>query len=222
MARPEFTEGLTCHDRLPPPVRDKWTVKAGYEAIADAYTTERAPASEDLRLADAFASRLPRGGRLLDAGCGGGTAAAVRSSATVRVVGLDFARAQLQLFENRVPAASPVMGDMTHLPFRAGSFDGIVSLYAIIHVPREEHARLIREFHRVLRPSGMALLCMGEVDLPGDVAEYMGTEMFWSHFDAETNHRILEENGFAVLEERSVVDSQEPSASHRFFTVARG
>ncbi len=202
-------------------MRDKGIVRAGYEAIADAYTRERAASSEDVRLADAFASRLPRGGRLLDAGCGGGNAAAVRSSAALRVVGLDLARAQLQLFRSRIRPADPVVGDMTRLPFRAGSFDGIVSLYAIIHVPREEHRGLIREFHRVLRPSGTALLCMGDVDLPGDVAEYMGTEMFWSHFDGETNRRLLEANGFAVLDERPVADFQEPSASHRFFTVAR-
>ena len=197
-------------------------MKAGYEAIADAYTAERAPASADIRLADAFASRLPRGGRLLDAGCGGGNAAAVRSSATLRVVGLDLARAQLRHFRSRIPTADPVMGDMTRLPFRTESFDGVVSLYAIIHVPREEHRSLVREIHRILRPSGSALLCMGEVDLPGDVAEYMGTEMFWSHFDGQTNRRILEESGFTVVEERPVVDFQEPRASHRFFAVARG
>lgn len=201
-------------------MRDKGIVKSGYEAIAEAYTRQREATSEDIRLLDDFAAGLPRGGRLLDAGCGGGKAAATIARA-VRIVGLDLAKAQLGLLRTHAPAADPVMGDMTRLPFRAGSFDAIVSLYAIIHVPRAEHRGLIREFHRVLRPSGTALLCMGEVDLPGEVAEYMGTRMFWSHFDGETNRRMLREQGFAVSGERSVVDFQNPSARHRFFTVAK-
>lgn len=199
----------------------KGIVRAGYEAIADAYTRERDETSEDIRLLGDLVPLLPVGGRVLDAGSGGGKPAADVLSRAFRVVGLDLSRAQLRLLANRVLSADPIMGDMTHLPFRDASFDGIVSLYAIIHVPREEHPSLVRELRRVLRPSGIALLCLGETDLPGDVAEYMGTRMFWSHFDAETNRRMLTGNGFDVLWERSVVDFQEPSARHRFFLVAR-
>ncbi len=200
---------------------DKGIVKAGYEAIADAYTRERSGTSEDVRLLDDFVTRLHHGGRVLDAGCGGGRPVADVLSRTFRVVGLDLAKAQLRLLQNRVLPADPIMGDMTRLPFRERSLDGIVSLYAIIHVPREEHRSLIREFYRVLRTSGIALLCMGETDLPGDVAEYMGTRMFWSHFDGDTNRRMLTENGFEVRGERSVVDFQEPLATHRFFLVVK-
>ncbi len=200
---------------------DKQIVKAGYEAIADAYTRERNETSEDVRLLDDFVTRLPRGGRVLDAGCGGGRPVADVLSRTFRVVGLDLAKAQLHLLQRRVLRADPIIGDMTRLPFRERSFDGIASLYAIIHVPREEHRSLIQEFYRVLRTSGVALLCMGETDLPGDVAEYMGTRMFWSHFDGETNRRMITENGFEVRRERSVVDFQEPSASHRFFLAVK-
>lgn len=199
----------------------KGVVKEGYEAIAHAYTAERSVDSEDVRLLDDFRPRVRRGGRVLDAGCGGGKPVAETLARTFRVAGLDLAKAQLRLLANRVPPADPILGDMTRLPFRDGCFDGITSLYAIIHVPREEHGRLIREFRRVLRPSGIALLCMGELDLPADTADYMGTRMFWSHFDGATNRRMLTENGFEVLWERSVVDFSDPKARHRFFLVER-
>lgn len=203
------------------PVRDKELVKAGYEAVGDAYTRERRMDSDDARLLDDFVTRLPRGGQVLDAGCGGGGPAARTLSPTVRVVGLDLAGAQLRLLRRNVPAALPVQGDLTHLPFRAESFDGIISVYAIIHVPREEHPALVREFHRALRTRGVALLCMGETDLPGEVGEYMGTRMFWSHFDKETNRRMLIEGGFRVLWDRSVRDFQAPSSRHRFFLAQK-
>ncbi len=62
---------------------------------------------------------------------------------------------------------------------------------------------------------------MGDTDLAGDVAEYMGTQMFWSHFDGATNRRLLEETGFRVLSDRPVADFQDPSATHRFFLVLK-
>lgn len=199
----------------------KELVKAGYEVVAGAYTRERSMDSDDVRLLDDFVARVPPGGRVLDAGCGGGGPAPRALPPSVDAVGLDLARAQLRLFRRNLPLANPIQGDLCHLPFREGSFDGIVSIYAIIHVPREEHHGLIREFRRVLRPAGTALLCMGEVDLPGEVGDYMGTRMFWSHFDGETNRGILKEGGFRVLWDRSVRDFQTPSSRHRFFLATK-
>ncbi len=199
----------------------KETVRAGYGAIAESYTAGRAEASADVQLLDDLVFRIPRGGRVLDAGCGGGKPVGRSLSSAFRVVGLDVARAQLRLFQSHVPSGDAVLGDMARLPFDDAAFDGIASLYAIIHVPREEHRGLLGEFRRVLRPSGVALLCMGEVDLPADISEYMGTRMYWSHFDAETNRRMLAGAGFRILSDRSVVDFQEPSAAHRFFLVMK-
>ena len=200
----------------------KSLVKAGYEAIASEYAKDRETNSEeDVILLDDFISRLPKGSLVLDAGCGVGVPVAVVLSRLFQVVGLDFANAQLRLAHAQVPLADLVMGDMTDLPFREGCFDGVSSYYAIIHVPREEHRHLVREIYRVLKPSGVALMCMGEHDLASDVAEYMGTQMFWSHFDGTTNERILLENGFEVLWAKSVVDFEDPSTSHRFFLVRK-
>ena len=38
--------------------------------------------------------------------------------------------------------------------FPAGSFDAIVSFYAIFHIPRQEHLNLFRRFAQWLRPGG--------------------------------------------------------------------
>lgn len=202
-------------------VEPKQLVTSGYEAIAGSYTGQRAEDSDDIRLVRIFASRVGKGSRVLDAGCGGGKPVARILSEEVRMTGLDLARAQLRLFRTGVPTADAVRGDMVRLPFRDETFAGLVSLYAIIHVPREEHRRLLTEFRRVLRPAGEALVCMGEQDIAGEVAEYMGTRMFWSHFDGPTNRALLAACGFRVLWERTVADFQEPSAMHRFFLIRR-
>lgn len=114
-----------------------------------------------------------------------------------------------------------MVGDIVRLPFRTNSFDAVCSYYAIIHVPREERRDLIGGIFRVLKPSGLALLCMGEDDNPADVAEYMGTAMFWSHFDGATNNQTLLETGFEVIWAKPVIDFQDPRAYHRFFLARK-
>jgi len=195
----------------------KRIVKAGYEAVASQYSETRARGSEDVKLLDDFTSRIPEGGLVLDAGCGGGVPIAQSLASSYQVVGVDLANQQIRRARSQVPFAEFLIGDIVHLPFRDGSFDGVCSYYAIIHVPREEHHDLVREIFRVLKRSGIALLCMGEDDNPADVAEYMGTPMFWSHFDAATNNQILLDTGFEVLSATSVVDFQDPRTYHRFF-----
>jgi ubiquinone/menaquinone biosynthesis C-methylase UbiE len=54
--------------------------------------------------------------------------------------------------------ASVQPGDMRHMPLDSGSFDAIVSAYAIDHLDNEGMDRALREANRVLKPGGEFLL----------------------------------------------------------------
>lgn len=56
------------------------------------------------------------------------------------------------------PQATVLEGDLNSLPFDDQQFDGLFSWYSIIHTPPSELVHLAQEFHRVLRPGGIALL----------------------------------------------------------------
>jgi len=56
-------------------------------------------------------------------------------------------------------------GDMRHMPFEAGTFDAIVSAYAIDHLSREGSSQAIGEAYRVLKPHGEFLLMVIAKDL---------------------------------------------------------
>ncbi len=47
---------------------------------------------------------------------------------------------------------------MFALPYADASVAGIVAFYAIVHVPTAELIAPFREFHRVLRPDGLAAI----------------------------------------------------------------
>ena len=192
-------------------------VRAGYNARAAEYLATRTEDSEDVQLLQELVQRLPRGAKVLDAGCGAGVPVTKFLSRFFEVTGVDFAEAQIQLARQLVPQAQFVCQDMTELAFPDQSFDAICSYYAIIHIPRQEHRRLFLNLHRILRPSGLALLCLGAGDLADDIDEnYLGARMYWSHYDADTNIRMLQECCFNVIWSKIVADSTAPGSVHLF------
>ena len=192
-------------------------VRAGYNAKATEYLATRTEDSEDVQLLHELVQRLPRGAKVLDAGCGAGVPVTKFLSRFFEVTGVDFSKAQIQLARQLVPQAQFVCQDMTELAFPDQSFDAICSYYAIIHIPRQEHHRLFLNLHRILRPSGLALLCLGASDLADDIDEnYLGARMYWSHYDADTNIEMLHECGFNVIWSKIVADSTDPGSAHLF------
>ena len=200
-----------------PSMDHKETVKNGYNQIAERYLAERRNDTENVRLLEELISRLPSGANVLDAGCGAGIPISQRLSEVFEVTGVDFSEAQIELARKNVPNASFLCEDMTKLNFPENTFDGIASYYAIIHIPREEHRSLLANFHRMLKPGGLSLLCLGAENLIDDIDEnYLGTRMYWSHFDSETYLRILNEIGFAILWAKRVADESCEGAGHLF------
>ena len=195
----------------------KKTVKAGYNAIADRYLAERTRDSEDVRLLDDFIERLPADAKVLDAGCGAGIPISQMLSERFDVIGVDFSEAQIELAKKNVPNATFLCEDMTKLNFPDQTFDGITSYYAIIHIPREEHQPLLQNFYRMLKAGGYALLCLGAESLVDDIDEnYLGTRMYWSHYDTETYLKMLNDCGFSIIWSKRIADETCEGAGHLF------
>src|SRR4051812_24743927 len=160
----------------------KSLVKSGYDTIAAQYTGSRKEDTDDVRLLHELMERLPDGAKVLDAGCGSGIPIAKLLSRRFNVAGVDFSETQVRLARQAVPQAQFICQDMTELAFPAATFDAICSYYAIIHVPREEHQRLLLNFYRMLKPNGFALLCLGAGDLlEGTEEDWFGARMYWNH-----------------------------------------
>ena len=195
----------------------KETVKQGYNQIAERYLSTRTTDSEDVRLLGDFIELLSPNAKVLDAGCGAGVPITQLLAARFDVIGVDFSAAQIALAKHNVPNAKLLCEDLTYLHFPQDFFDGICSYYAIIHIPREEHNALLEKFHRMLNTGGVALLCLGAENLIDDVDEdFLGTRMYWSHFDSLTYRRMLKEIGFSLIWSRHVKDATCEGAGHLF------
>ncbi|HXW07234.1 MAG TPA: class I SAM-dependent methyltransferase [Vicinamibacterales bacterium] len=101
------------------------------------------------------------GGRVLDAGCGGGGMPLSFSEESTFVVGIDpidrFQAAGVRLgHERRATNLAFVLADGLRLPFRDGAFDLVLSHAVIEHVA--DAPRYLRECARVLAPGGRLYL----------------------------------------------------------------
>jgi len=185
----------------------KETVKTGYNKIAEQYLAQRTANSEDVRLLDDFIELLAPHAKVLDAGCGAGFPISSSLAELFNVIGVDFSEAQIELAKQNIPNATFRCEDMTQLHFPENFFDGFCSYYAIIHIPREEHQALLANFHWMLNTGGIALLCLGAENLVDDIEEdYLGTRMYWSHYDSATYLKMLKEIGFSVIWSKYIKD----------------
>lgn len=197
-------------------------VKTGYNQIADRYLSERTKDSADVRLLADFMELLSSGAKVLDAGCGAGIPITRALAERFDVIGVDFSEAQIELAKQNVPNAKFICEDITQLHFPEHFFDGICSYYAIIHIPREEHKPLLAKFHFMLNTSGVAMLCLGAQHLIDDIDEdFLGTRMYWSHFDSETYLNMLKEIGFSVIWSKIISDVTCEGAGHLFVLVQK-
>ncbi len=197
-------------------------VGRGYDDIAKVYLESRCTSSEDIGLIDDFIDRLPENAIILDAGCGAGVPVARKLSRQFNVVGVDFSKSQIDLAKVNVPDGKFFVKDLTKLHFPENHFDAIISYYAIIHIPREEHKGIIESFYKILKPDGIMLLCTGANDLKDDINEdYLGTKMYWSHYDSETNKKMVEDIGFKIIWVKEIGDESCEGGNHLFILAKK-
>ncbi len=179
----------------------KRLVERGYDRIAADYLASKEPLDPQVEaLLRGLTAGLGPGARVLDLGCGAGVPVTGWLAERFRVTGVDLSARQLALAREHLPGAALVRADMGAVAFAPGSFDAVVSCYAIIHLPREEQSALLASIARWLRPGGRFLATWALGEWEGREEDWLGwgAPMWWSHYDKATNLRLLREAGFAV------------------------
>jgi len=176
-------------------------VGRGYDVIADRYlewsSAEDWPARRTFLVH--VLEELADDADVLELGCGAGVPVTKALSERHRVTAVDISGRQLELARENAPAATFVHGDMVSLDLPASSLDAVVAFHSVTHVPRERHGGLFERIHGWLRPGGLFMASLGVGDEPSHTDEdWLGAPMFFSHYDADTNRRLVRDAGFEL------------------------
>ena len=131
-----------------------------------------------------------RGSSVLDLGCGEGMLALLKRK-DVYLAGVDFSAELVGLARrNGYDVAS--VAEVNRLPFATASFDYVVSLDVLGHIPFDEKDALLAEFRRVLKPGGVTMHGVESLnrELHGDYASM--SEQRLAHFIGIDGHIGLE------------------------------
>ncbi|RHZ54895.1 class I SAM-dependent methyltransferase [Aspergillus thermomutatus] len=155
---------------------------------------------------------------VLELGCGSGQpcTALFASNPRLHVTANDISPVQLALAAEHLPSTNVALieGDMMDLSFDDHSFDAVIAMYSLIHLPREEQVTLSTRIYKWLKPGGLFL---GNFSAgPGDQGSFDkhwldGTDgvMFWSGWGEERTCEILSGIGFELILREVVVDTEE-------------
>ena len=95
-------------------------------------------------------------GRVLDVACSFGRLSALSPT----TVSLDAERTFLLRGIELAKIRQPVRGSVTAMPFRAGSFDTVMAIGVIEHVPPRHEPTFLSELTRVADPTGRLIVCV--------------------------------------------------------------
>lgn len=176
-----------------------------YDEFADTYEENRG-LFDMSEVFDAFYQRfhISGVGQVLELGCGAGEPFAANFvSKGWSVKGVDFSRRMLELAAKYVPAMETLHSDMREVEFPTEQFDAVTIIYALFHLPRDEHAALFKKVFDWLRPGGKLLFTYatrnytGKEEFDGYI-DFMGQQLYYSHKRPELMRADLERQGFII------------------------
>jgi SAM-dependent methyltransferase len=127
---------------------------------------------------------------------------------------------QIERARRLVPGGTFLRADATGVAFEERTFDAVVCLYALIHMPLDRQPVLLRRVGGWLRPGGVLLATAGASAWTGTEDGWLGgtVTMWWSQADAATYRTWITEAGLQVESDHFV---PEGDGGHQLFWAHR-
>ena len=196
-----------------------------YDAVAHAYAERYCNELDykpfDRDLLRRFAQSVPAL-TVCDLGCGSGHIGAHLKSLGLEVIGIDLSPCMVDEARRRYPQVHYEVGDMLDLRLEENSLGGIVALYSIIHLRREELIMAFRGMRRLLKPGGILLVAFhrGKGELHEDEALGLPVSFDCTLFEPDEVGQAMAEAGFAITETTVRKPYQEEYPTRRVYILA--
>jgi SAM-dependent methyltransferase len=135
----------------------------GYESVSEEFLARRGNSRTrstaiGVKEVRKWAKTLPRGGSVIDLGCGPGfPITAVLVEEGLQVFGVDAAPSFVAAFQRNLPGTPIICESVLESRLFDQTFDGVLSIGLMFLLKTEEQHRLIRRFADILAPGGRLL-----------------------------------------------------------------
>lgn len=148
---------------------------------------------------NALVAAMPNNpGKILDLGCGPGRDLVAFKRQGHTVIGLDATPAFVEMAQ-QASGCEVWQQSFLSLYLPTESFDGIFANASLIHVPRAEMVRVLKDLWRSLVADGAIVMSMGRGDGEGYITRSNGYR-YVAGWEYETLSPCLEQAGFEILD----------------------
>jgi SAM-dependent methyltransferase len=169
-----------------------------YDRHAQAYDRLRGRGLFEKSWLDAFAGMLPRGGALLDIGCGTGEpVAGYLIECGFSVTGLDSARSMITLCQQRFSQHDWIVADMRTLSL-GRTFDGLIAWDSFFHLTPDDQRRMFAVFQNHAAPQAALMFTSGPAHGEA-IGTFEGEPLYHASLAPQEYHALLDAHGFRVV-----------------------
>jgi ubiquinone/menaquinone biosynthesis C-methylase UbiE len=185
--------------------------QATYDKIAPTFAKTNAEMPENLLVeARKFIESISQNARCLDLGCGAGRDIAWFEGQGLNIFGADLSIGMLT--EARKITSRPLAQmNMLHLGFAGKSFAGIWCNAALLHLPKADAPKALKEMRRILWDNGILDLAvqLGEGEgFEENPYETGQGERFYSRYQEDEMKQMLIASGFMILEMEQIISKR--------------
>ena len=143
-----------------------------------------------------FINVIPKGGKVLDLGCGPGASATVMAQAGLQVDAADASIEMVRLASAHtgVSARQAEFADLDAV----ATYDGIWANFSLLHAKRADFPTYLAAIHRALKPGGAFFIAMklGQGEGPDRLGRY------YSYYSEDELKTYMQKAGFTVTNRR--------------------
>ncbi len=145
-----------------------------------------------------FISLLPRGAKVLDVGCGGGTKSQYLHERGMKVFGIDFSKKMIEIARRHLPTGTFAVVSAEHVDILHEKFDGVFMQAVLLHIKRDKAQDIINKMADVLNPNGYLYIAVkdkkpgrGDEEVITKAGSGYSYRMFFSYYNTQEIKQMM-------------------------------
>ena len=130
-----------------------------FDNIANQYVEYFGEDWEFINEIQEFVTQFPEKAKVLDLGCGSGYITNYLYNQNLNAIGLDFSQEMINIAKRKYPNIEFLLADFVNIEnyFDENSVDGLIAIYSLYFVPKEQFESVLKSLSKVLKSDGKFL-----------------------------------------------------------------